>query len=65
MSRTQHLVDLTRQARVRVASVEHLRAEHRIITEQSDRRLAESRALLDRALRRTERSGSVERHSHV
>ena len=47
--RLQHLSDLARQARSRCVATEHLQAENRTITQQSAKRLTESRALLDRA----------------
>ena len=42
---------LTQQTRVRLAAVEQLHAEHRVIDEQSRRRLADSRRLLARSHR--------------
>lgn len=54
--RHEHLSDLARQARSRLASVDHLRAENTTIRQQSLKRLDESRALLDRALARADPS---------
>ena len=64
MSTTDRLSQLSRQTRMRVASADHLRAEHDVIRDQTARRLAESRALLDRSAvlveRRIEPSSSAE-----
>ena len=49
----------TRQSRLRLDAVEHLRAEHALITTQSVLRMAESRDLLDRAARRGALAGAA------
>lgn len=48
MSTAEDLRELARQTRVRLATVDHLRGEHRRIEAQTLRSLDESRALLDR-----------------
>ena len=50
MSSPDERRELTRQARLRLDEVDRMRTEHRIITAQSQLRLAESRLLLARAL---------------
>lgn len=55
MCTSEELGELTRQSRIRLAAADDTRAEHRIISEQSRRRLVESRDLLDRAAARWER----------
>ena len=48
MTRTDHLLRLTAESRVRLAAVEELREQHRLIVQQTARRLEDSRVLLDR-----------------
>ena len=52
MGTPDELRELTRQSRLRLAEVERLRAEQRLLTAQTDRRLREGRAVLDRAEQR-------------
>lgn len=49
MSTPSELRELVRQTRVRLGEADRLRSEVRLITEQTDRRLHESRLLLARA----------------
>lgn len=53
MTTSDHVRELTRQARERIHAVQLLRSEHRLIEAQTLRRLDESRALLDRSRLRT------------
>jgi len=55
MSLSHSVREHTRQSRLRLDTVEHLRAEHALLTAQSVLRIAESRELLDRAARRSAR----------
>lgn len=48
MSTSEDLRRLTDQTRVRLAAVETIREQHRLIAEHSRRRLVASRLLLDR-----------------
>ena len=53
---TSHRVlELRQQSRARRASADHLRTEQQLICEQTRRRLAESRLLLDRSVQRLTR----------
>jgi hypothetical protein len=49
VTRTDDLRELVRQARLRVRDTEQLRAEQRLILVETDRRLRESRRLLERS----------------
>jgi hypothetical protein len=52
VGRTDDLSELVQQSRERVRDVERLRAEQRLILAQTDRRLCESRRLLERGQER-------------